>query len=197
MEEDRNPLIVNVSAQESDYVASTRCTTMCKRGDMRHLRTLTVALLLGTLWPVGPVSDATALRVMASSDVACGTGLGESSRSQRFVIRCDTCNSDWGVCHTDTVPRRTGVGKEEEHGLKVSRVYGAEERVWIREAGSDRAVGEKWIMRILIIQRVGRSNVSVMQICYWLGGSGLESRQGSKFPLLEIVQTSFEAHPTS
>jgi len=87
---------------------------------MQYLRTLTVALLLGTLWPVGPVSDATAFRVMASSDVACGTGLGESSRSQRFVLRCDTCNSDWGLCHTDTVPRRTEVGKEEEHELKVS-----------------------------------------------------------------------------
>ena len=92
-------------------MAPTRCTTMSKRGDMRHLRTLTVALLLGTLWPVGPVSDAIALLVMASSDVACGTGLGDSSRSQRFVLRCDTCNNDWGVCHTDTVPRGTEVGK--------------------------------------------------------------------------------------
>jgi hypothetical protein len=97
---------------------------MSKRGDMRHLRTLTVALLLGTLWPVGPISDATALRVMASSDVACGTGLGESSRSQRFVLRCDTCNSDWSVCHTDTLPRGTEVCKEEEHGLKVSKYMG-------------------------------------------------------------------------
>jgi hypothetical protein len=61
-----------------------------------------------------------ALRVMASSDVACGTGLGESSSSHRFVLRCDTCNSDWDVCHTDTVPRGKEVGKEEEHGLKVS-----------------------------------------------------------------------------
>ena len=78
-------------------MAPTRCTAMSKRGDMRHLRMLTVALLLGTLWPVGPVSDATARRVMASSDVACGTGLGESSVSQRFVLRCDTCNSDWRV----------------------------------------------------------------------------------------------------
>ena len=93
---------------------------MSKGADLRHLRTLTVALLLGTLWPVGPVSGATAFRVMASSDVACGTGLGESSRSQRFVLRCDTCNSDWGVCHTDTVPRGMEVGTEEEQGLKVS-----------------------------------------------------------------------------
>jgi len=120
MEEDRNPLLVNVSAQESAYVAPTRCTNISKRGDMRHLRMLTVALLLGTLWPVGPVSDAIALRVMASSDVACGTGLGDSSRSQRLVLRCDTCKSDWGVCHTDIVPRGTKGGSEEEHGLKVS-----------------------------------------------------------------------------
>jgi hypothetical protein len=120
MEEDRNPLVVNVSSQESAYVAPTRCTIISKRGDRLHLRMRTVALLLGTLWAVGPVSDATALRVMASSDVACGTGLGESSRSQRLVLRCDTCKSDWGVCHTDTVPRGTEGGREEEHGLKVS-----------------------------------------------------------------------------
>ena len=78
---------------------------MSKRGAMRHLHMLTVALLLGTLWPVGPVSDATALRVMASSDVACGTGLGDSSRSQRFVLRCDTCNNDGGVSQRHSAER--------------------------------------------------------------------------------------------
>jgi len=78
-----------------------------------------------------------------------------------------------GVCHDDTVPRETEVGKEEEHGLKSVRAHGAEKRVCIREAGSDRTVGENWMMKILIIQIVGRSNVSVMQLCYWPGGPGL------------------------
>jgi hypothetical protein len=38
----------------------------------RYLHTLTVALLLGTLWVADPVSGACDLRVMASSDVAWG-----------------------------------------------------------------------------------------------------------------------------
>jgi len=66
-------------------------------------------------------------------------------------------------------------------GTESVRACGAEDRVWIREAGSDRTVGEKWITRFLIIQILGWSKVSVMQLCYCLGGSGLESRQGSTF----------------
>jgi hypothetical protein len=66
------------------------------------------------------------------------------------------------------------VGKEEEH--ESVRAYGVEERVWIREAESHRNVRENWKMRILIIQTMGQSNVSVFQKCYWLGGPRFVSR---------------------
>jgi hypothetical protein len=39
-------------------------------GDARYLHTLTVALLVGTLWVADPMSGTRALRVMVSSDVA-------------------------------------------------------------------------------------------------------------------------------
>jgi len=43
-------------------------------------------------------------------------------------------------------------------------------------------------MRILIIQILEMSKVSVMQLCYWLGGSGLESRKGNTFFFSELAR---------
>lgn len=111
---------------------------------------LTVTLLLGTLWAVVLVSDAIALRVMASSDVACGTGLGESSTSHRFVLRCDTCKSDGCVSHRHSAERRGSWrgGRTRTEGVPE---HGAEENIWIPEGENDRTLGENWIIRILII----------------------------------------------
>jgi hypothetical protein len=53
-----------------------------------------------------------------------------------------------GVCHTDTVLRGIGVSKKEEHGSEVSENTELRRMFRPRQGGSDRKLGENWIMRI-------------------------------------------------
>jgi hypothetical protein len=85
-----------------------------------------------------------------------------------------------GVCLSDTVLRGTQVGKDEEHGLRVSGHMALKRRSGpVRQEVTRR--GKNPDNEDPHCPDSGRSNVSELQLRYWLDGAVFESRQGIMF----------------